>query len=87
MIYTNSCHAPRFLLNDNFLVMPLHIYKNVMNMYETFITVLNSEDVLCKMRAINEVLYINNEEVLLANILFYNYEMYVIQTPLIPNFM
>jgi hypothetical protein len=87
MIYTNSCHVPRFLLNDNFLVFPLDKYKNVMNMYELLPTILNSKDVLSKMTEINEVLHINIEEILLASILFHNYEMYVIQTPLIPDFM
>jgi hypothetical protein len=86
MIYSNDIHIPRFLCNDAFLVMPLYIYKNVMNAYEHFITLFNNEEVAEYMSSLNQLMVINTEEILLASILFNRYESFIIQTPLIPNF-
>ena len=86
MIYSNDIHVPRFLCNDAFLVMPFHIYKNVMNAYEHFITLFNNEEVAEYMSSLNELMVINTEEILLASILFHKYESFLIQTHLIPNF-
>ena len=86
-LYAHDGNFPRFLPHDSFNIMPPHMYKKVMNTYDSFLDLFNNVEVEEKMAELNETFHINTEEIFLASIIYHNFEEYVIQTPLIPYFI
>lgn len=74
-IYVSSCHRPRYILPDNFLIIPIHIYLNWFNLYKNIKNIINNKEIEEKINNINERLEFNIEEYLLANYLYYGYDI------------
>lgn len=75
-IYVSSLyHPPRFILPDNFLLIPIDIYLNWFNLYHNIKNIINNTDLENKMNNINETHAFNAEEILLSNYLYCGYSM------------
>jgi len=74
-VYTTSIHKPRYIIPDNFLIIPPEIYINWFNMYKNIKNLLNNEKLELEMNNINEKLEFNMEEILLSNYLFCGYNL------------
>ena len=74
-IYTSSMYRPRYIIPDNFLIIPPEIYINWFNIYKNIKNIINNKDIELKMNNIKEKLNFNMEELLLSNYLFYGYDV------------
>lgn len=74
-IYTSSMFRPRYIIPDNFLIIPPEIYINWFNIYKNIKNIINNKDIELKMNNIKEKLEFNMEELLLSNYLFYGYDV------------
>ena len=64
-IYTSSLHQPRYIIPDNFLIIPPKIYINWFNLYKNIENIINNKEIELKINNINEKLEFNMEEFLL----------------------
>ena len=71
-IYRRRC---RYIIPDNFLIIPPEIYINWFNMYKNITNLLNNEKLELEMNNINEKLQFNMEEILLSSYLFCGYNL------------
>lgn len=74
-IYASSRHRPRYIIPDNFLIIPPEIYINWFNIYKNIKNVINNKKIESEMNNINEKLEINMEELLLSNYLLCGYDI------------
>lgn len=74
-IYTSSIHRPRYIIPDNFLIIPPEIYINWFNIYKNIKNIINNEEIELKMNNTKEKLEFNMEELLLSNYLFCGYDV------------
>lgn len=73
-VYKNPLPS-RFIIPDNFLIIPPEIYINWFNMYKNIKNVVNNQKLELEMNNINEKLEFNPEEILLSNYLFCGYNI------------
>lgn len=66
-------HKSRYIIPDNFLIIPPEIYIKWFNLYNNIKDLINNEKIELVMNKVNEKLEFNMENILLANYLFYNY--------------
>lgn len=74
-IYASKIHRPRFIIPDNFLIIPPEIYIIWFNMYKNINNIMNNDQIELQMNNINEKMLFNMEEILLSNYLFYGYDV------------
>jgi hypothetical protein len=74
-IYASSFHIPKYLIPDNFLIIPPDIYINWFNIYKNIKNIINNKELETKMNNINETFDINMEELLLSNYLLCGYNL------------
>ena len=74
-IYKLSVHKPRYIIPDNFLIIPPKIYINWFNLYKNIKYLINSEEIEQKMARIDENFEFNMEEMLLSSYLFCGYDI------------
>jgi hypothetical protein len=74
-IYASSIHKPRYIIPDNFLIIPPEIYINWFNFYKNIKNILNNQELELKINNINEKLEFNMEELLLSNYLLCGYNL------------
>jgi len=74
-IYASSFHIPRYIIPDNFLIIPPEIYIKLFNIYKNIKNIINNKELETKMNNINEILDINMEELLLSNYLLCGYNL------------
>lgn len=74
-IYATQIHRPRHIIPDNFLIIPPEIYINWFNLYKNIMNIVNNYKLELQMNNINEKMLFNMEEILLANYLFYGYDI------------
>jgi len=74
-IYASSFHIPRYIIPDNFLIIPPEIYINLFNIYKNIKNIINNKELETKMNNINEMLDFNMEELLLSNYLLCGYNL------------
>ena len=74
-IYASKIHRPRFIIPDNFLIIPPEIYIIWFNMYKNITNIMNNDQIELQMNNINEKMLFNMEEILLSNYLFYGYDV------------
>ena len=74
-IYTSSIYKPRYIIPDNFLIIPPDIYINWFNIYKNIKNVINNKEIETEMNNINEKLEFNMEELLLSNYLLCGYNL------------
>ena len=72
-IYILPTYKSRYIIPDNFLIIPPKIYIKWFNLYNNIKDLINNEKIELVMNKLNEKLEFNMEEILLANYLFYNY--------------
>lgn len=72
-IYILPTHKSRYIIPDNFLIIPPEIYIKWFNLYNNIKDLINNEKIELVMNKVNEKLEFNMENILLANYLFYNY--------------
>ena len=72
-IYRLSIHKPRYIIPDNFLIIPPEIYIKWFNMYKDINSLINNENLELEINNINEKLEFNMEEILLSEYLFCGY--------------
>lgn len=75
-IYTAAARLiPRYIIPDNFLIIPQEIYVNWFNLYKNINNVVNNEKIEVKTNYINQKFEFNMEEYLLSNYLLCNYDI------------
>ena len=74
-IYASSFHIPRYIIPDNFLIIPPEIYINLFNIYKNIKNIINNKELETKMNNINEMFEFNMEELLLSNYLLCGYNL------------
>lgn len=74
-IYVSSMHRPRYIIPDNFLIIPPEIYINWFNLYKNIKNIINNNKILMKMHNINESMIFNMEEIVLSNYFFCGYDI------------
>jgi len=74
-IYTHSMHRPRYIIPDNFLIIPTNIYLNWFNLYKNIPNITNNKEIEHKMNNINETFVFNMEGYLLSNYLYCGYDV------------
>ena len=74
-IYTSSLHPPRYIIPDNFLIIPPKLYINWFNLYKNIENIINNKEIELKINNINEKLEFNMEEFLLSNYLYCGYDI------------
>jgi hypothetical protein len=74
-IYASSMYRPRYIIPDNFLIIPPEIYINWFNLYKNISNIINNNEIEMKINNINEKLEFNMEEMLLSNYLFCGLEI------------
>lgn len=72
-IYARSIHNPRYIIPDNFLIIPPEIYINWFDI--NIKNLINNDKIDLEMNHINEKLIFNMEEILLSNYLFCGYNL------------
>lgn len=74
-IYISSMHKPRYIIPDNFLIIPPEIYIKWFNLYKNIKNIINNKKIESEMNAINEKFEFNMENILLSNYLFCGYNI------------
>lgn len=74
-IYKLSIYKHRYIIPDNFLIIPPEIYINWFNMYKNIKNLINNDKIHLEMKHMNETLIFNMEEILLSNYLFCGYNV------------
>ena len=85
--YVSDLHYPRKIFPDNFMILSQNDYLNLFNIFDNLNNIVDNEFLNIKMIVNNEKLYLNTEEIILAN--YYNYHddtSNVVYTSLIPDF-
>jgi hypothetical protein len=72
-IYASSSNLPRYIIPDNFLIIPPEIYINWFNLYKNIKNMINNTEIEKKINDINETLEFNMENLLLSNYLLCGY--------------
>lgn len=74
-IYASLMYRPRYIINDNFLIIPTEIYINWFDLYKNIKNIINNKEIEIKINNINEKFDCNMEELLLSNYLFCGYDI------------
>lgn len=74
-LYVSSIHRPRYIIPDNFLIMPPEVYTKFCNLHENYKVIINSDEIEDKMKSVNEKLLFNSEEILLASLFLSEHEV------------
>ena len=74
-IYTSSICLPRYIIPDNFLIIPPEIYINWFNLYKNIKNIINSKEIEMKINNFNEKMEFNMENILFSSYLFNGYNV------------
>jgi len=74
-LYVSSIHRPRYVIPDNFLIMPPEVYTKFCNLHQNYKVIINSDEIEAKMKSVNENLVFNSEDILLASLFLSEHEV------------
>jgi len=74
-IYVGNAHYPRYLLPDNIIICPQHVYIKWFDIYNNLSNIINNDKLNLLMKHYNEILILNPEQIITANYLYYYFNM------------
>lgn len=71
MVYISNVHYPRKIISDNCIIAPTKVYLDWFTIYDRLQELINNKELMETIRALDEKLIINPEELILSNYIFY----------------
>jgi hypothetical protein len=69
--YVSRMYFPRYIIPDNFILCPLHVYLTWFGLYDHLSDIINNREIDGLMKKLKEVLEFNMEEMILSNYLLH----------------